>query len=112
MNVLDAAQWIVNNAGLSYQQMLNITGQQIRDNFPGQQMTGTYANNIAKVVRRYGESRQAVSRLQGLKDQLTGGGRTWLTDNFPDHEWENGKREGKPFIILWPEGAPPSGGPI
>lgn len=110
MNVLDSAQWIVNNAGLTYQQMLNITGQQIKDSFPGQQMTGTFAGNVAKVVRRYGLSRQATSRLQGLKDQLIGGGRTWLTDNFPDHEFESGRREGKPFIVVWPEGAPVKGG--
>ncbi len=112
MNVLDAAQWIVDNKGLTYQQMMNLTGQQIIYAFPGQRMTGTFAGNIAKVIRKYGESRQAVSRLQGLKDQLTGGGRTWLKDNFPNHEWENGKRAGKPFIVLWPEGAPASGGPV
>lgn len=111
MNVLDSAQWIVNNKGLTYQQMMNITGQKIRDYFPGQQMTSTFADSIAKVTKRYGESRQATSRLQGLKDQLMGGNRTWLTDNFPDHEFESGKREGKPFIILWPEGGPaPKGG--
>ncbi len=112
MNVLDAAQWIVDNKDLTHQQMINITGQQIINHFPNKNMTGTYADNIAKIVRRFGFSIQARTRLQGLRDQLEGGGRTWLYDTLPDHEWGKGKRAGKPFIILWPEGAPASGGSV
>ncbi len=47
---------------------------------------GMFANAKAKLLREYERAKwQAV--LDGLKEQLIGGNRVWLKDNFPDVEF-------------------------
>lgn len=106
MNAKQSAQWVITNAGLTYQQMLNLTPQQITDAFPNKAFSGTYIEHVLAYLRYYANEIKDAAILQGLKDQLTGGDRVWLNNSLPDHEWEKGRENGKPYITLWPEGNP------
>ena len=50
------------------------------------------------------QNRDDEANLQGVKDQLVGYNRVWLTNRFPNVEFDRGFENGKKFIRIWLEG--------
>ena len=76
-------------AGYTVEQIRSATTEQINNLIDDDsQLSDAFVENMKRrfVKERLAELDQA--NLLGLKDQLIGGARTWLLDNFPDAEFE------------------------
>ncbi len=62
----------------------------------------TYANMRGAVLKSLQEDIDNAD-FDNIK---TSGIRTWLENNFPDYEFEKGKKGGKPFVKIWYKGKP------
>lgn len=61
--------------------------------------------NILTRIKRDLEDERMQNILKGLKEQLIGGDRTWLLNNFPKAEIIV-EKAGKIRVVIWPFGRP------
>lgn len=106
MSAKTDANWVVKNAGLTYQQMLNLTEQHVRDAFPNKIMSGTRINHTLAYLKHHLREVRNSEILQNIKFRLSDDEGLFMSGSLPDHEWEKGRENGKPFIKFWPEGKP------
>ena len=72
------------------------------------ELIGDAAFEVAKTkLLRVRDREKWQTTLQGLKDQLTGGGRVWLTNNFPDVEFTVDHR--RKTVTIFFDGKPQGG---
>lgn len=77
---------------------IEVDARRIRD--------GMFVNAKAKLLREM-ERAKWRAILDGLKDQLTGGNRVWLKNNFPDVEFAVNHR--RKTVTIFFEGKPKGG---
>jgi len=61
-----------------------------------------FVANMKRSVAAYLRSQIDTAKMDTLQSQAV----SWLTTNFPDAEFERGKRDGKPYVTIWVEGKP------
>jgi len=96
-NALDNDYTIEQVNTLEYEATKTLLGEEFSYNF--------FTNIRNQIAIELTESRDQTS-FEGLQNQLKGGSRVWLKNNFPDAVLEKGKEFGKQFIKIWLYGKP------
>ena len=94
------AEWVVNDSGLTYTQMLALTPQDVKDQFPAKNLSGTYIKNVLRLVAHRATDMRDTANMQALKGQA----KNWLDSNFPDWEAEKGQENGRSYVKIFWEG--------
>jgi len=82
-----------------------VTRPQI-ENILGKSLGSNFFANLKRVLVRDLLKIKYQQDLEKLRNELIGGGRVWLSNNFPEHEFEKDVVDGKLVIKLWPYGRP------